>query len=217
MTLKQHTGFLFFGLSLAACSGAFGQAIPFLAPGNVEVGGFAGVSAGIGRTAAGVGGNVAVAASRHVMPYFEATYFPDLLNRNVTQPFPIAGVPNASGTALVKTSFTDFHGGLHLRTPISSTPSVVPYFAIGAGVLRRSKTSATFTFNIPNARIDPITDTIPSESEFAINFGGGIRWYASENFGTRIEVKGYKPSGKLIAGTADPFFKVTFGVFYYFK
>jgi hypothetical protein len=111
----------------------------------------------------------------------------------------------------------DYHGGLHLRAPIPSRPSVVPYAAIGVGALRRAATTVNFSINDPVVPIRNLPLARNSQSELAVNFGGGLRFYHTENFGTRIEFKGYKPSGTLIAGTSDPFFKLTFGVFYYFK
>lgn len=224
--IKRHLEWLFAGVVFfTAVPGVLAQGdVAFLKQGNVEVGAFGGFASGIGRTAAGVGGNVAVAASKVVMPYFEVTYFPDLLNRNDQREFPVnitlpdgRRVTNAQGNALIKTSFMDYHGGVHLRIPIKSKPSVVPYGAFGAGILRRSEAAATYTFNVPGVTLQPVPQTFAADSQFAVNFGGGLRVYATENFGIRIEAKGYKPTGDIIAGTSDPFFKLTFGVFYYFK
>jgi hypothetical protein len=207
----------------AAALNVWGQGTAaYLEKGNVEVGAFGGFAAGVGRTAAGVGGNVAVAASKVIMPYFEVTYFPDLLNRSVDSSFPLnitlpngQRLTNATGSGTLKTSFTDYHAGVHLRIPTRSR--VIPYGAFGVGALRRAEADVTYTFNVPGVQLQPVTDRFQSESQLAVNFGGGVRVYASENFGVRVEMKGYKPTKDIIAGTSDPFFKLTFGVFYYFK
>lgn len=204
---------------------AVARAQPVINVGKVEVAGFGGFAAGIGRTAAGVGANIAVAplqktdaanpkntTGKWLMTYFETSYFPGLLNRTVTEQIPVAGLPQPrSATGVFKASFTDIHGGVHLRYQSASKPQWVPYAAFGVGVLRRS--NATLNLTIPELNINSTSER-PGQAELAFNGGGGIRWYVSENFGTRAEVKLYKPTGTLIIGKSDPFVKVTFGVFY---
>lgn len=198
---------------------------PVINVGKVEVAGFGGIAAGIGRTAAGVGGNIGVApfqktdpsnpaktTGKWLMAYFETTYFPNLLNKTVSEQIPVSGLSQPrTATGVFKASFTDVHGGVHLRYQSADRPQWVPYGSFGVGVLQRS--SASINFTIPELNVNvPIQR--PGQSELAFNGGGGIRWYLKENFGTRMEVKLYKPTGTLIAGKSDPFVKVTFGVFY---
>jgi hypothetical protein len=237
MKLKKSPFLSSLALVVLAASTAFGQgSVGKLDAGNVEVAAFGGLAAGVGRTAAGVGGNIAVAATRVIMPYFETTYFPDLTNVSVTQAFntnitlPNNQVLTTSGTGTLQSSFTDFHGGVHLRIPTKANPSLVPYFAFGVGALRRSQADVIYKIGQPTlpagvtippavlaAALADRTDTFPSDTQLAVNFGGGIRYYATENFGVRVEAKVYKPTGEIIGRTSDPFFKLTFGVFYYFK
>ena|ERR1035437_9831408 len=54
---------------------------------------------------------------------------------------------------------------------------------------------------------------IPASTNYATSFGGGIRYYASEHYGFRAEVKAYKPTGSLIT---QVFSRATFGFFYQF-
>jgi hypothetical protein len=51
---------------------------------------------------------------------------------------------------------------------------------------------------------------VPARTDFAVNFGGGLRFYLSERFGMRLEAKGYKPTGTY----TDMFGKVEVGFFY---
>ncbi|MBL8227123.1 MAG: hypothetical protein JNL98_01545 [Bryobacterales bacterium] len=191
-------------LTILASSAAFAQNVSYLNAGTVEVGAFGGLTAGLGRTAAGAGGNIAVAANRWVLPYFEYTYFPDLLNRTAQEEIPAQGTARTIQVRR-KNSFSDFHGGVHLRVPFKRNPSIMPYFAFGVGGLRKSNGEVQFA--------DGPTLEDPARTDLAVNFGGGLRWYVRQNVGIRIEAKGYKPNSDVPAFN-DAFMKVTFGVFY---
>lgn len=190
-----------------------GQNVPFLAPGNVELNGFIGVAAGGGNTGVGAGGNVAVAATRRLMPYAEYSYFPSLTASAVRRDYPIGGTTEFA-TATGKASRQDFHGGVHLRVPIGSS-HIVPYGAFGVGALFVAPSKGKIVVGVGDGTSRPFDVDQPSETELAVNFGGGIRIYTKENFGIRLEVKGYKPvSGNYVR---DTFMKATVGFFWYSK
>jgi hypothetical protein len=102
----------------------------------------------------------------------------------------------------------DFHGGVHLRAPIRES-RVVPYAAIGLGLLHYYSRNEDVRITGPGAPIEfPVA--VPSANYFAVNFGGGLRFYVHERFGFRIEAKGYKAT----SSDLDVFGKITAGFFY---
>ncbi len=200
-------------LALAAAPALQAQA-PLIRTGNTEIGGFIGSSFGAGSGDFRVmgGGNVVYAASRNIMPYGEFSYF--------VQPLPASAFVALPASAPAKFTFsiplTDFHGGVHIRFPVKQHP-LVPYGALGVGVLHSLERKETVT--IPASGGFPastLTPTVPGQSNFAVNFGGGLRYYATERFGFRIEAKGYKPTGD-IGKVVGVFGKVEFGFFYQIK
>jgi hypothetical protein len=191
-------------LALLAPTAALAQNVSYLNAGTVEVGAFGGLTAGLGRTAAGAGGNIAVAANKYILPYFEVTYFPDLLNRTAEEEISAQGTGRRVQVRR-KNSFSDFHGGVHIRVPFQRRPEIMPYFSFGVGGLRKNAGVAQIVGgpDLPD----------PERTDLAVNFGGGLRWYVKQNVGIRIEAKGYKPNSD-VAAFNDPFMKLTFGVFY---
>ncbi len=188
-----------FSLTLAA------QNAPVLRPQNTEIGGFIGASYGIDKTRAMGGGNVAYAVSRVVMPYAEFSYFPGIGRKETV---PISGGQTATFNFSIPIS--DFHGGVHLRVPIADS-RIIPYGVFGAGLLRSSSRTERVTIATGGTTGNTtIPVTIPSETSFAVNGGGGIRYYVNERFGVRAEAKLYKPTGNF----KDVFGKVEFGVFF---
>jgi hypothetical protein len=51
---------------------------------------------------------------------------------------------------------------------------------------------------------------VPADTSFAVNFGGGIRYYINQKYGVRVEAKVYKATGLI----NDVFSKYEFGFFY---
>jgi hypothetical protein len=92
---------------------------------------------------------------------------------------------------------------VHLRAPIREFP-IVPYGVIGAGVIR----APSRQFNVDVLGIQ-VPFTAPSSTDFAVNFGGGLRYYINQRFGLRGEAKVYKPTGQF----NETFGKVEFGFF----
>jgi hypothetical protein len=176
---------------------------PVVRTGNTEVGGFGGLSFGNGETRFMGGGNVAYALTRVVMPYAEVGYFPGIGRKLVS---PLAG----SRLETRAIPITDFHAGVHLRVPTKDS-RVVPYAVIGAGLLHSPTRQERFFFG--SGANDFIPLTVPSRSDFAVNFGGGLRFYVNERFGFRMEGKMYKPSGQF----SDVFGKFEGGVFLQLK
>jgi hypothetical protein len=181
------------GLLLSA---ATAQDAPVVRTGNIEVGGFVGASYGIDEFRVMGGGNVAYALTRHIMPYVEYSYFPRL-DRTVTD----------AGTRFnYSFPLNDFHAGVHLRVPIRES-RIVPYGVFGLGGIHAPASRVSVVFP-DGTRID--NRPVPSSTDFAVNFGGGLRYYLNERFGFRVEAKAYKPTGNF----TDVFGKVEGGFFF---
>ena len=181
--------------------------VPAVTTGNTEIGGFAGISYGIDKWRGMYGGNVVYALTRHIMPYGEFSYFPGIqrTETGITPPFPSSG----TATAIYSIPLTDFHGGVHLRVPVGES-RVVPYGVFGAGVVHSS--SRTEQLQVPDNQgvLRTFSYAVPSRSDFAVNFGGGLRFYLTESFGMRVEGKAYRPTGQF----SDVFGKIEVGFFF---
>lgn len=177
---------------------AFGQ-VSVMLPNSFEVGAFAGASYGVDQFRAMGGANVTYAINKWILPYGEYTYFPGI----------VRNVPGSSSSAPYNYSvaLSDFHGGVHIRIPIKEKP-IVPYGVIGIGALSHFERKIT----IPaSGGFPPTALTVPGGADFAVNFGGGLRYYVTQRFGFRVEAKAYKPTG---AGTyGNTFGKVEGGIF----
>jgi hypothetical protein len=176
-----------------------------------EVGGFIGAT--YGGTGAGSanesrvmgGGNVTYAVTRMLLPYFEYSYFP--------------GIPRTPQSSFAATGrffqedysipLNDFHGGVHIRLPIFREKPIVPYGVIGFGVLKSGSGNDTITYDDGSPTRQVRTFTLPAQTAFTVNAGGGIRIYLNQKFGLRGEAKFYKPSGDAYS----TFGKVEFGFF----
>jgi hypothetical protein len=191
------TGLLIFSLPNLA------QDAPFLRRGNTEVGGFVGSSYGADQWRIMGGGNVAVAVNRYIMPYGEFSYFPGIGRK---QSIDLGGGRRANATFSIP--LADFHGGIHLRLSGGQSP-VVPYLVAGVGGIRTFARTETVTIQ-DSLGSTSIPIPVPAETNFAANFGGGIRYYTTERFGLRIEAKLYKPTGTF----TDPFYKIEGGFFF---
>lgn len=201
-------------LALIGAAAALGQNVPYLRAGSIEVGPFLGGSYGIVNAQYMVGGNFTVAANKYILPYAEFTYLPQVASPPLVSSLP-AGVASVSVNRNI--DFYDFHGGVHVRLPmLTHEKPFVPYLAVGVGVLHHLGTTVTPTFTYT----DGTTQTLPPApqpggSDFAVNFGGGIRYYfSSAKFGMRAEVKVYKPTGSQYSNV---FGKAEIGLFYQFR
>ena len=171
--------------------------------GSFEVGGFVGSSYGLDHYRVMGGGNVSYGITKYILPYLEYSYFPGI-EREIQGTFPSTG--NAY-TVRQEIPISDFHGGVHIRIPIRES-HLVPYLVFGVGGLTSSDRNAVAVFNggqVPFA--------IKGETDFAINGGGGFRYYIGQRFGVRLEAKVYKPYGGSV-GFNDPFGKFEFGFFF---
>jgi len=187
------------------------QNVSFLRTGSFEAGFFGGASYGIVNFQGMVGGNLTFAATKNILPYVEYTYLPQVA-------FPLAPSlnlgPGYSYTVDHNVSFSDFHGGLHIRLPIHDSP-LVPYAVVGVGALTHFAQTVTFNVTGPNGPAPPEPLPVPGGSNFAVNAGFGFRYYIrSARFGLRTEAKVYKPTGQ---GYNSAFGKVEFGIFYQFR
>jgi hypothetical protein len=156
-----------------------------------------------------VGGNVTIAVNRFVLPYVEYTYLPQ-----VARPTIISSVGlGTTATVDRNISFSDFHGGIHIRVPIHESP-VVPYLAVGLGALTHFDQDVRVTFRNADGTTQTQTLTQTGGSDFAFNAGGGLRFYLrGPRFGFRAEAKVYKPTGLF----NNVFGKVEGGIFYQFR
>lgn len=198
---------LTFILALCLAQVALAQDMPIVRTGNTEIGGFVGASFGIDKARVMGGGNIAYAATRVVMPYVEFSYFPGI-GRKLSVPL---GTGGRTAQFNFQVPLYDFHGGVHLRVPVKDS-RVIPYGVIGAGMIHTLKrtekvviSDSLGSFNIP---VD-----VPARSDFALNFGGGLRFYVNERYGFRVEVKAYRPTGTF----TDIFGKVEGGFFFQIK
>jgi hypothetical protein len=196
-------------LSSATLMVGFGQNAPYLRPGSIEVGPFLGASYGIVSAQYMVGGNVTIAANKTFLPYVEYTYLPKVARPTIT---PSVGA-GTSVTVDRNVSFSDFHGGVHIRLPIHEKP-VVPYLAFGVGALTHFDQPVKVTFKFSDGSSSTQNLTQPAGSDFAVNGGVGLRFYfRSQRFGMRVEAKVYKPTGEF----NSTFGKAEAGVFYQFR
>lgn len=178
---------------LAAGSG-FGQ-VSVIRSGSVEIGPFFGASVGgSGNYRFMGGGNITYAVNKWILPYFEYSYAP-------------IGASEASATfAGTGRSFqltgsvpvSDIHGGVHIRFPIREKP-VVPYVAFGLGAV--TYPNSTFTATVATAgETQSVPLTLAGGSNFAVNGGGGLRFYIGQRFGIRTEAKIYRLVGVTTSG-----------------
>ena len=183
------------------------QDVPIIRQGVTEVGGFVGASYGIDQARVMGGGNVVYSLTKTFMPFGEVSYFPGI---GRTQS--VTGIPGATETFRVP--LTDFNFGLHLRVPIPKS-RIIPYAVISIGGIHSPQRSVTATFPNPVNPGQVITTPpfqVNSSTDFAFSGGGGLRYYATERLGFRVEFKAYRPSGTY----TDAFYRVTGGFFYQF-
>jgi hypothetical protein len=174
--------------------------------GSFEIGGFAGASYGVDAFRAMGGGNVTYAVNKWLLPYVEYSYFPGIA-RSISQP--IVGLPGVIGRSTYSAPLSDFHGGVHIRIPIRES-RVVPYAVFGLGGLKHFSRSTILTYTGADGLPHNLAATDPGGTDFAVNFGGGLRYYVNQRFGFRVEAKGYKANSSITAA----FGKVEVGFFY---
>jgi hypothetical protein len=174
--------------------------------GSFEIGGFVGASYGVDSFRVMGGGNVTYAVNRWLLPYVEYSYFPGI-ERSISQPVP--GIPNLTAQSIFSAPLSDFHGGVHIRIPIRES-RVVPYGVFGLGGLTHFSRDTVLTYTGADGLPHNFLATDPGGTDFAVNFGGGIRYYLNQRFGFRLEAKGYKANGSV----TDVFGKVEAGFFY---
>jgi len=186
------------------CAVAWAQDVPAVRAKNTEIGLFAGASHGVDQFRVMGGGNVSYAVTRVFMPYAEFSYFPGI-RRKVTIR---AGGTGNPITFNFSQPLADFHGGVHIRIPLGES-RVVPYLVVGVGGLRSFSRTENVTVTDVQGTF-PLTITQPATTDFAANFGGGLRAYVNERFGVRLEAKTYRPTGTY----TDFFYKVEGGIFF---
>lgn len=181
----------------------WGQTVAPVRANSFEIGGFVGLSYGIDKYRVMGGGNVSYSISKRILPYVEYSYFPGIPQIQTTQ---IAGSHIDDAYSF---NLHDLHAGVHYRFTFRES-KLVPYGVLGLGLLHSGKVQDTvtdFTVNPPQVSHPP---AFASTTNFAVNFGGGLRYYFDQKWGIRAEAKAYKPTGSF----TQVFGKVEFGVFF---
>jgi hypothetical protein len=165
-----------------------------LAAQEVEVAGFVGAAAGPG-THAVYGGSVGIATSEHLMPLLEFSYF-GLGDR----PFNVPGWYTPS-FRIHDSSVWDVNAGMHVQFP-TQTWKFVPYAAFGLGFNRSRFTSTHERFML-------LYSEDYSDTSFAVNAGGGVRFPIRGGLGVRPELK--------IFTGGETYGRISIGVYYQFR
>jgi len=205
--------FRFIAPAVLSATSLLGQ-VSAVRAGSFEVGPFIGASYGTADAFhVMAGGNITYALkNKYVLPYFEYSYFPGL-------PYTVSGtLPGGVGGSYTSTfsiPVSDIHGGVHIRLPVFKESSLVPYLVFGLGALHYSTQTRDVTIIQPDG-IPPVQRqlNVPGDSGFAINGGGGFRYYigGTGKFGLRTEAKVYRSnSGAFSNGTIG---KVEVGFFF---
>jgi hypothetical protein len=190
---------------IAVSPHAAAQSKSVIRSGSIEIGPFLGASYGIDQTRFMGGGNVTFAANKYILPYAEFSYFPGI-GRSTSGVFPGTGRPFTTTYSL---PLSDFHGGVHIRIPIKEKP-IVPYLVFGLGGLTNFSRTVTANYTDATGSTTQLPLTVAGGTAFAINTGGGIRFYMGQRYGLRVEAKAYKPYGDY----PDVFGKVEVGFFF---
>jgi hypothetical protein len=183
-------------LTVFAPSRSAAQSSAVVRPNSIEAGGFAGVTEGLDATRALWGANLTYAATTRILPYVEFSDFPAILRHET-----LGGLG-----ASTRVPFKDVHGGVHIRFPYHDHP-LVPYAVVGVGALLYPARKINY-----DQGAQPSINVL-ANTAFAVNFGGGLRYYFGQKFGTRLEAKLYKPTGEF----GGVFGKVEVGLFYQFR
>lgn len=173
------------GAALSAAGSLAAQDVPSVRPGNLELGLFAGESYGLDRFRPMGGANFAYGLTRALFPFGEVSYLPGILRQTKVA----TGATESNQQYSI--NMTDLHGGLHIRVPRAES-RVVPYAIVGAGLIRSARSTATFYNTSRFGTVDAITTTVPSSVNFAVNFGGGLRFFFTQRFAMRMEFKAFK-------------------------
>src|SRR4051794_31381925 len=173
---RMRMPLLFTGALLAATS-MYGQSAPFLSPHTFEVVGFVGSSYGLDEFRVMGGGNVTYGINRYILPYAEFSYFPGL-PREVSGSFPRT---NETFTAKFTVPISDFHAGVHIRFPIHES-RIVPYAVFGLGGLHTYGRTVDAEYTLPGGGRGTLQIPVDSSTDFAVNWGGGLRFYTTQRF-----------------------------------
>ena len=183
-------------LALWAClTPAVGQSLPPTRKGNIEVGLFAGESYGLDRFRPMAGANVAYGLSPRLFPFLEASYLPGILREAA------ASSGSLSASERGKFDMTDVNGGLHIRL-LRPESRLVPYLVGGVGLIHESPGNLPVCLTLGSTTECGPGFSVPASTLFAVNFGGGLRFFFTERLGLRLEFKAYQPTGET-AGVSD--------------
>jgi len=124
------------------------------------------------------------------MPFAEVSYFPGI---GRTQS--VTGI--AGGTESFSIPLLDFNAGFHIRIPIPKS-RIIPYAVVSVGGIHTPQRNVTASIPDP-VKPGPILPVPPfqvnASTDFAVSGGAGLRYYATERLGFRVEFKAYRPTG----------------------
>jgi hypothetical protein len=121
------------------------------------------------------GGSLAVPLSKYLMPFIDFSYSP-------LTSYAFTYGANLTGKGLFTSQLVDVNGGLKFR--VVNKSGWVPYFGLGAGLLRLSSSTYTSGFST--------TATVNrSDDELAGNASAGALYYVTQHVGFGMELKGY--------------------------
>lgn len=199
-------------LMLVFCGCIRASDVPWLKQNTWELGGFVGASYGVDESRIMGGGNLTYSALRNILPYVEVSYFPSI-QRTLTRPDPISG----TDTIKYDVPLADVNFGIHARVQVPHTP-IVPYAVLGFGLLHELQSTQTTIQPNDTGGYYSTPSTVAASTNYATNFGGGVRIYLSESFGLRGEFKGYELTGGPLKNDLhyNRLWRATFGVFWQF-
>lgn len=188
MSIKRHPGLVIataFIVCLFLAVGAQAQD-----QGAIEVSGHAGIVAGLDGTHGEFGAGGGTTIRDRIFVFGDISYIPFGEGGS----FDILGI-TAEGSAKA----LNYNFGGHYLFPRKD--KIAPYAGAGLGILH-----ASFHSSVTIAGVT--TESEASDTDFYVNFGGGIRYYVNDRWG-------FKPELMIFAGPST-FVRVAGGVFYQF-
>jgi hypothetical protein len=122
------------------------------------------------------GASLGYTMSKHLMPFIDFSYSP-------LTSYAFTYGANDNGKGLFTSSLLDLNGGLKIRFP-NKRGNWVPYFGLGAGLLRFATSNYTSGFST-TATVNANRDVVAGNASV-----GGL-YYVTQHIGIEMELKGY--------------------------
>jgi hypothetical protein len=98
-----------------------------------------------------------------------------------------------------------------IRLPIGGS-RIVPYGAAGLGIVRSSATTIQlYSITQTGSSIYLGAQNVAPNTSFAVNFGGGLRFFITERIGIRLEFKAFVPTSAPTGVSNDLFHRFAIG------